>query len=242
MIPLHDDIPAQRRPIMVYTLITANVAIFLYTISLPPGSREAFMYLYGVSPARYTNPDWAQQVGFPGMGPLPFFSYMFLHGGLLHILGNMWMLWIFGDNVEDRMGTPRFIAFYVTSGLAALAAQFLFNFNGQLPLVGASGAVAGVMGAYLFLYPSSRVLTLIPIFIFPFFVELPAFFFLGFWFLLQWLNGVVSVGAPADMGGIAWWAHIGGFIWGFAMYRYFLHPKRGNPDNYVPFKIVRKDR
>jgi membrane associated rhomboid family serine protease len=147
---------------------------------------------------------------------------MFLHGGWMHILGNMWTLWIFGDNVEDRMGPVRFVVFYLLCGLAAGIVHTLTNPNSTLPTVGASGAIAGVMGAYLFLFPKSRIIVLIPIFFFPFFFELPAVTYLGFWALSQVFSGTLALGDARDVGGVAWWAHVGGFITGIALQFFFV--------------------
>jgi hypothetical protein len=143
---------------------------------------------------------------------------MFLHGGFMHLIGNMWSLYIFGDNVEDRLGPARYIAFYLLCGLASGMTHLLFNTHSNIPTIGASGAIAGVMGAYFILYPRSRILTLIPIIFIPWFVEIPAFFFLGIWFVLQFLN---AAGSSGQAGGIAWWAHIGGFVFGVLFLKLF---------------------
>jgi membrane associated rhomboid family serine protease len=153
---------------------------------------------------------------------------MFLHGGWLHVISNMWILYLFGDNVEDRMGHLRFLGFYLLSGLAANLAHFLVNLDSTMPVIGASGAVAGVMAAYLRLFPRARIITLFPVFFIPYFLELPAYFFMAIWFLSQLFSGAASLLAPDAAGGIAWWAHIGGFLVGF-----FLVPvlcgRRGCP-------------
>jgi membrane associated rhomboid family serine protease len=147
---------------------------------------------------------------------------MFLHGGWLHIIGNMWTLYIFGDNVEDRMGTIRFLAFYFICGLAAGLVHFFTNPNSTLPTVGASGAIAGVLGAYFLLFPTARVITLIPLFFLPLFVEIPAITYLGFWILSQIFSGAISLGLPEDVGGVAFWAHVGGFITGALLHWLFV--------------------
>jgi membrane associated rhomboid family serine protease len=144
---------------------------------------------------------------------------MFLHGGFLHILGNMWSLYIFGDNVEDRLGSLRYLFFYLLCGLASGLSHLFINWQSQVPTIGASGAIAGVMGAYLILYPKSRILTLIPIFFIPYFIEVPAFFFLGLWFVIQFVS---ATGSQGQMGGIAWWAHIGGFVFGIIFLKLFI--------------------
>jgi membrane associated rhomboid family serine protease len=153
---------------------------------------------------------------------------MFMHGGWLHFLSNMWTLFIFGDNVEDRMGHGRYILFYLLAGLASGLLQALVAPGSTIPAIGASGAIAGVLGAYFILYPAGRVLTLIPLFIFPWFVEIPAIIYLGFWFVTQLFSGIASLNVPgaASMGGVAWWAHIGGFLFGVFAYRYFLRRMR----------------
>jgi len=224
VIPLKDDIPRVRKPVAVVLIILANLGMQYMVSSLPPYAREAVTRLLGVVPARYIFPDWAAVAGFPPMGALPFFSYMFLHAGWWHVIMNMWMLWIFADNIEDVMGPLRFLVFYVLCGLAALALHMAFNLTESEPIIGASGAVAGVLGAYITLYPRGRVLTLIPILIFPWFVRLPAWLFLGFWFATQVLAGLYeSLGAQAA--GIAWWAHVGGFLAGMALVRLFMRPE-----------------
>jgi hypothetical protein len=153
-----------------------------------------------------------------GQQILSLFTFMFLHGGFLHLIGNMWSLYIFGDNVEDRLGPARYVVFYLLCGLASGLSHMLLNAHSNIPTIGASGAIAGVMGAYFILYPGSRILTLIPIIFIPWFVEIPAFFFLGIWFLLQFIN---AAGSSGQAGGIAWWAHIGGFVFGILFLKLF---------------------
>jgi membrane associated rhomboid family serine protease len=156
----------------------------------------------------------------------PFITSMFLHGGWLHIISNMWTLYIFGDNVEDRMGTMRFVMFYFLCGLAAGIVHILTNLSSTIPTVGASGAIAGVLGAYFLLFPTARVITLIPIFIFPLFVEIPAITYLIIWFISQLFSGVLSLGLPDDVGGIAWWAHVGGFVAGMMLHWVFVKGRK----------------
>ena len=225
MIPLRDDIPRVHFPVAVVLVITANVLLHLFVTSHPPYSREAIYQVLGVVPARYAFPDWAALSGFPAMGVLPFFTYMFLHSGWWHLIMNMWMLWIFADNIEDVMGPGRFLVFYLLCGLAALCTHMFFNMEATAPIIGASGAIAGVMGAYVMLYPRGKVLTFIPIIIIPYIVRLPAWLFLGFWFLTQVFAGLVEgLGAPVQ--GIAWWAHVGGFLAGMLLVRRFMRPER----------------
>jgi membrane associated rhomboid family serine protease len=217
MIPIRDTIPSGNVPILNNTIIGLN--IFFYLIKLAQGTAvNQFIFTYGLVPARYSNPELAAYFSF-GQQALALVSFMFIHGGFWHILGNMWSLYIFGDNVEDRLGHFRYLLFYLLCGWASGLFHLLTNWDSQIPTIGASGAIAGIMGAYLVLYPGSRILTLIPIFFIPYFIEIPAVFFLGIWFILQLLNATSSGAAG---GGIAWWAHIGGFIVGILGLRLFL--------------------
>lgn len=223
MIPIRDTIESKTVPVVNNSLIVLN--IFFYLVQLFQGSDLGqFTYFYGLVPARYTNFEIASYFGF-GHQVFSFVSYMFLHGGFMHILGNMWFLYIFGDNVEDHLGPFRYLAFYILCGIGSGIFYMVFNFRSNIPIVGASGAIAGVMGAYFMLYPGARILTLFPVIIIPFFFEIPAFFFLGFWFILQFLNAAWGM---AEASGIAWWAHIGGFIIGagFLKFSYKL-PQTG---------------
>jgi membrane associated rhomboid family serine protease len=212
MFPLRDNIPSRRLPVATFGIIALNALIFLHELKLGR-HLGTFMAEYAVVPARYTHAEFAQQLSAREQ-ILPFISSMFLHGGWFHLIGNMWALWIFGDNVEDRLGRLRYLGLYLASGVAAAFLHILTNLNSDLPTVGASGAIAGVMGAYFRFYPFARVETLIP----PFFLgptfALPAIVFLGWWFLLQFFNGALSVGAQGSVGGVAWWAHVGGFLFG----------------------------
>ena len=225
MFPVSDTIPHRNPPIMTWLLIIANVLVFLLEITMSPPAVERFFYLFGIVPARFTHPDWAQWVGFPIDSYWPFLTSMFLHGGWLHIIGNMWTLWIFGDNVEDRMGPMRFLFFYLLCGFAAGLVHCLTNPDSTLPTVGASGAIAGVMGAYFFLFPRSRIIVLVPILFFPFFFEVPAVVYLGFWALAQLFSGTLSLASAEYVGGVAWWAHVGGFLTGVVLQFFFV--KRG---------------
>ena len=197
MIPLRDTVPSARVPVVNYALIAANVAVFLYEASL--GHRmEPFIYAHGLVPRDF--------------GLVDLLTSMFLHGGLMHLLGNMLYLYIFGDNVEDRLGHGRFLLFYLLCGGAAGAAQAIANPQSTIPMVGASGAIAGVLGAYFLFFPSARVLTLVPIFIFFQTFEIPAVFFLFGWFVWQLGFGFATIGART--GGVAFFAHVGGFLAG----------------------------
>jgi membrane associated rhomboid family serine protease len=201
MIPLRDVIPSRTFPLFTIIFIVLNCVAFLFELSLGEKGLEPFLYQWAVVPAQFA---W-----------LTVLTSMFLHGGWLHILGNMLYLWIFGDNVEDRLGHVRFAAFYLFCGAAAALAHVYINPGSKIPTIGASGAIAGVMGAYFVLYPRSRVLALVPLFIIWEIVEVPAIFFLGLWFVMQFFAGVGSISdASPDSGGVAFWAHIAGFAAG----------------------------
>jgi len=210
-IPLKDLNPSRTYPFVNITLILANVVVFLYQLSLqvtlPPRAFDAFVASYATVPARF--PAFlAGHLDFE-TAFLPLLTSMFLHSGLLHIIGNMLFLWIFGDNVEDFFGHFPYLVFYIVCGIGAGLVHVLFNMNSRIPAVGASGAISGVMGAYILLYPRARILTLVFIFLLP----IPAVFVLGEWFLGQFLAGVSSLGVRVN-GGVAVWAHIGGFLVG----------------------------
>jgi membrane associated rhomboid family serine protease len=216
MIPLRDTIPARTRPFVTHGIIVLNVLVFLVQLAQGP-QLDRFIYYYGLVPARY----FVSQIGdyfTVGDQVVALFSFMFLHGGFWHLLGNMWTLAIFGDNVEDHLGPLRFAAFYILCGLTSGLAHMLMHRTSGVPTIGASGAIAGVMGAYFILFPRARILTLIPILFIPYFIEIPAYFFLGMWFVLQFLNAAGSGGAA---GGVAWWAHIGGFVFGMLLLKAF---------------------
>jgi membrane associated rhomboid family serine protease len=214
MIPLRDVIPSRTTPVVTISLVVLNALIFLYELTLGDQVNE-FMFSFGLVPAYFS---WLNVV-----------TSMFLHGGFLHAAGNMLYLWIFGDNVEDRMGHGRFLAFYLLCGIAAALAQTITVPNSTVPMVGASGAIAGVMGAYFVLYPHSRIVTLVTLLFFWQIMEVPAVLFLGIWFLMQFLSGVGSIasataGEPA--GGIAFWAHVAGFAAGVLGVMVFRRPER----------------
>ncbi len=211
---------------MTWALIALNTFVFIYQIRLPAPDLERFTFVYGLVPARYSHPGWAAEIGFPRDAYLSFLTSMFLHGSWLHLIANMWSLWIFGDNVEDRMGRLRFLVFYIACGLAAGALHQFTNLNSVVPTVGASGAIAGVLGAYFLLFPHARVLTLVPIFFIPLFFELPAVVFLLIWLAIQVIQAYATGLGPEGTGGVAWWAHIGGFSAGVLLHRLFLAPAR----------------
>jgi membrane associated rhomboid family serine protease len=216
MFPIRDTIPSKNYPVITHSLIAINIICFLIQLSQGPGF-DRFAYIYGLVPARYTIPEIASYFTF-GQQAFAFISFMFLHGSFMHILGNMWFLYIFGDNVEDRLGPFRFLIFYILCGILSGLSHFFLNTHSNLPTIGASGAIAGVMGAYFILHPTAKILTLVPIIIIPFFFEIPAFFFIGIWFIIQFISATATHG---DVSGIAWWAHIGGFIFGIILLKVF---------------------
>jgi membrane associated rhomboid family serine protease len=210
MIPLRDTIPSKSVPIVNYMLVVVNGMVFLYELTLGT-DLPYFINRYGIVPARFFNPQLFS-ADLLGAAVLPLITFMFLHGGWFHFIGNMLYLWIFGDNVEDRLGHFRYLLFYGLCGLASGLVQLFMYPSSQLPIVGASGAIAGVMGGYLLLYPFARVVTLFFFFFFVQIVEIPALFFLGFWFAFQFFSGSLSL--TGEGAGVAWWAHIGGFLCG----------------------------
>lgn len=213
MIPLKDNIPSSRAPVVTVGLIIANILVYLNQMRLPPRAAVQFIYLYGLTPLEISSGDLLIPHPVPLYATL--FTSMFVHGGLFHLGGNMLYLWIFGDNVEDRIGRLKFLIFYLLSGLAGAAAQIWADPVSKIPMVGASGAISGVLGAYLFLFPHARVLTLIPLGFFYRVAEIPALIVLGFWIIVQILNGAMTLGV--QVGGVAWLAHVGGFVAGLMM-------------------------
>lgn len=226
MIPLYDINRRQSFPFVTLLLIVANVLVFFFQLSLGPAVGERFVFYYGMIPARF-------QIALAGgdvtlaQAATPLLTSIFLHGGFMHLLGNMWFLWVFGDNVEDRLGHGRYLVFYLLVGIGAGVVHTLFNWGSPIPAVGASGAISGVLGAYAVLFPGSRVVTLIPLLVFFFMARIPAIVMIGYWFLIQFLSGVASLGPAArDAGGVAWWAHIGGFLLGLGLVFVFRKPRR----------------
>ncbi len=221
MVPLRDNVPTTITPYVTYALIGANIGIFLYQLSLTPQELQGFFQSAAVVPCQLSG-NIVGRCPVPTAQALPewmtLFSSQFLHGGFLHIAGNMLFLWIFGNNVEDRLGHIKFLIFYLACGALAALSQWFFSQNSAIPSLGASGAIAGVMGAYILRYPQAKVLTLIPLGFFITTFELPAIFFLGFWFVQQAFYGIASLQAPSNIGmesgGVAYWAHAGGFVFG----------------------------
>lgn len=221
MLPLRDDNPSKSVPVVTRMLIAFNVMAFFWELSLGP-ALHPFVMNWGLVPLRFAH-------AFAGSEPLgpalaTGLTSMFLHGGWIHLLGNLWFLFIFGDNVEDRVGHVGFLLFYVAGGLVAASSHLVFNFHSPVPTVGASGAIAAVLGAYAILYPRASVLTLVPVFLFFRVISLPALLVLALWFVMQIFIGTLSIGASA--GGVAWWAHIGGFLFGIAIALPLKHPWR----------------
>ena len=231
MLPLKDDQPSYSTPYVNWFLIGLNILIFLFQATLDPRSSKLLAQQFGEVPShlaafvagshRYTLPQVV----------LPFFTSMFLHGGWAHVLGNMWFLYIFGDNVEDYLGHFKYLAFYLMSGLIAMGTQVAIYPHSNVPTIGASGAIAGVLGAYFVLYPRARVLT----WFFVFILYIPAWFVLGEWFVMQFLYGTASLSAAQagrDLGGVAFWAHVGGFVAGMLMIKLFPERSRRSPYAY----------
>lgn len=219
MIPLRDTQPSHHFPVVTVGLIAVNVLAFLYQISLDEFSLNHFVAEYGLVPRRLQLSD--------------FLTNIFLHGGWWHLIGNMWFLWIYGDNIEDILGRGKFLLFYVLCGVAAGLVHVLFNLDSRVPTIGASGAIAGIMGAYLVKFPHSRILTLVPVIIFFTTMEIPAWLILVYWFVLQFFSGVGTIGqSHLNQGGVAWFAHVGGFLAGIVLI-YLLRPQakyRGRQD------------
>jgi membrane associated rhomboid family serine protease len=224
MIPLHDDNPTEITPIVTIALIIACSLVFLYEASLPERAAEAFVLAYGAIPAAlfgYEEVPVETAVGVPVT--LTLLTSMFLHGGWMHLIGNMLYLWIFGNNIEDAMGHVKFIIFYILCGVLAALSHALTDPSSAVPMVGASGAISGVLGAYLLLFPRAQVLVLIPMGMFTRAMYVPAGFVLGFWFVLQLVSGGMSLGRGG--GGVAWFAHVGGFVAGMALIGLFKNPR-----------------
>lgn len=231
MIPIRDDQPRFSTPYVTYFIIALNVVVFLFELAVQmqgPRALNSLVDQFGVVPHHFELAlAGSSRYDIAGQS-LTILTSMFLHGGWLHIIFNMWFLWIFGDNIEDHLGHFLYLVFYLVSGFAASFAHILLNINSNVPSVGASGAIAGVMGAYMVLYPKARVLTLVPLIVFFTFWWLPAWIFLGYWFLLQFLSGTATSIAEtsSQAGGVAFWAHVGGFVAGIVLIK-ILPERRG---------------
>jgi membrane associated rhomboid family serine protease len=231
LIPIRDDTPRYSTPYVAYFIIALNVLVFLFELSVEaqgPRALSSLIHEFGVVPRHFVRALGGTGVSLPGLF-LPIFTSMFLHAGWAHVIGNMWFLWIFGDNIEDHLGHFVFLLFYLASGIAAAVLYILLDSSSNIPTVGASGAIAGVMGGYFMLYPRARVLTWFPPI---FFFYLPAWVMLGYWFVYQFLSGAaMSAAAAQNMGGIAFWAHVGGFVAGIVLIK--LLPERQRRRRYA---------
>jgi membrane associated rhomboid family serine protease len=238
MFPIRDTVRTYSFPVVNWLIIILTAIVFLYEASLNNNAFNRLILNYGLVPARLNLTNPLELILNP-LALLTLVTHIFLHGSWFHFLSNIWTLFIFGDNVEDRLGPGRYLAFFLISGVVAGVLQALVTNQSQMPAIGASGAIAGVLGAYFVLYPRSRVVTLILLIIIPWFVELPAILYLGIWFSTQLIAGVTTFSRTAVMGGVAWWAHIGGFLFGMFFHRFFkpqVHPaiSRNYPDQYPP--------
>ena len=226
MFPVRDNVPRRSLPLVTWGLILANAAVFYLELGWSSdGELASMLDEFGIVPKRALNKSEGV-LAFEPSAWWPFLTSMFLHGGFLHLIGNMWSLWIFGDNVEDRMGSARFLAFYIFCGVIAGFTHSLTNPTSVVPAIGASGAIAGAFGAYFLLFPRARITFVLPILIYPVFFEIPAFFYLLWWFVTQITSGTTALGIADPSGGVAWWAHIGGFIAGALLFPFFLKPKK----------------
>ena len=223
MLPYGQTIPARYPAVAVWTLIAACVLAFLHQTSLPPRVLEVFLFHYALVPARFFGPLAAVAPG----DPMVFLTNMFLHGGWLHLILNMWTLWVFGPAVEDRLGSLRFLGFYLVCGLAASFAHALANPDSVIPALGASGAIAGIIGCYARFFPHARLVMMVPVLFIPLFFEVRAIVFAAIWFAMQAIPGILEFGQQTDSGGIAWWAHIGGFVAGWLLAPLVHRPRRG---------------
>jgi membrane associated rhomboid family serine protease len=218
MVPLNDENPIQITPVVTYVLIVANILIFLYELRLGTPGLQAFLQDFAFIPGQLSESLQGATTGDLIPEPLTLVTSQFLHGSILHVVFNMLYLWIFGNNIEEEMGSSRYLIFYLLCGILASLAQYVFDADSMIPTLGASGAIAGIMGAYIFRFPQARIVTLIPLGFIWFTIRVPAIFFLGFWFLQQAFNSVSSLEAQVNAGGmesgIAYWAHAGGFIFG----------------------------
>src|SRR6266568_2873940 len=231
MFPIRDDQPTFTKPFVNYFIIGLNVVVFLFEqwIGLEsPRAYLAFIYEFGIVPQHVTHALGGAGGFTLAAAFLPILTSMFVHGGWMHIIGNMWFLWIFGDNIEDRLGHFRYLIFYLLCGFAAGFTHIMLNLGSNLPTVGASGAISGVMGAYLLLYPRAKVLTLVVLIVFFTFWWLPSWVFLCYWFLLQFLAGAATIGETGPGGGVAVWAHVGGFVAGLLLIKVFPARTRSN--------------
>jgi len=223
MIPLRDINPRYTTPFVSIAIIALNSLVWLYQVSLGADGGERFIFSLGLVPARIDALLTTHAVNLGG-ALMPLVTSIFLHGGWMHVIGNMWFLWVFGDNIEDRMGHSIYFLFYLACGLGAGLIHTAFNWGSSVPTVGASGAISGVMGAYFVFFPRSKIVTLVPLLVVFFTVQIPAMFFVGYWIVIQFVGGLGSMRTHAQ-GGVAFWAHIGGFAVGFVLAK-LLQPRR----------------
>lgn len=222
MIPIRDTAPCYSRPYVTWGLMFICTALFLVLEFSPDRFHHYVIYIYGMVPNRYTDPGWAVAMGYPVDYYLSFISNLFLHAGWSHLIMNMWFLWIFADNIEDRMGHGRFIVFYLLCGFIATVVQWFYTPQLVVPVVGASGAIAGVLGAYFFLYPYAKIVLWVPILFLPIFIEVPAIAFIGIWVIFQMAKATTAILFYEGASDVALWAHLGGFVAGFLLFQYFL--------------------
>jgi membrane associated rhomboid family serine protease len=225
MFPIRSAVPTRYPPFVTWALIVANCLVFLFEISLTPDELDEFLSRFALIPARYAygDPDLTDYI--------PFVSNMFLHGGWLHLILNMWTLWVFGPTVEDRFGAGRYLLMYLGLGIFASVAHTVFNAGSTVPALGASGAIAGILGCYIRLFPWARLVVVIPILFLPLFFEVPAIVFAGLWFVMQVLQGTIELLMPSAGGGVAWWAHVGGFVAGVIL----ASPLHRSDNRYRPY-------
>ncbi|MDN5315936.1 MAG: hypothetical protein PWR08_60 [Thermoanaerobacterium sp.] len=219
MIPLRDINPSRRKPYITVLIIIINIIIFIFEAILPKNLTETFIQYFGFIPTELTKSILYMSIDYIGINIITIFSSMFIHGSFMHLISNMWALWLFGDNVEDRVGHLKFLIIYLLSGFMAAITHYIFNINSSVVTIGASGAIAGVMGIYFVLYPFAKIRTLFIVLWLPFFINIPAFIYIGFWFISQISNGILTLFGPVYGFGIAWWAHIGGFLFGIFISR-----------------------
>lgn len=230
MIPIRDSISSSVKPYISWILIFICVSIFLFMQIIPLQNQHYILHVYGLVPLKYSDPQWAFEVGLPIDYGLSFLSGLFLHGGWLHLIVNIWFMWIFAKNIEAAMGHGLFLIFYLVCGVIAMLIQWYFDPQLTTPIVGASGAIAGILGAYFFLYPYAKVVIWVPLLFLPIFVEIPAIAFLGFWVILQLQEATTLIMFADTSTGVAWWSHIGGFIAGAILHKLFIFNQLNTAD------------
>ena len=230
MFPLKDNVPSIKKPFVTVMLIAINILVYIFQFLLPEKLNAGLIYNFGFLPTRLSGEIMRWSIS--GYDLIPLISGMFLHSSWLHLLGNMWFMWLFADNVEDRMGHFKFFIFYILSGIAAMLCHYIFNLGSTSPVIGASGAIAGVMGAYFIMFPRAKITTLFLIVVIPIFINIPAVIFLMLWFIMQIYSGAINTLAGGIGGGVAWWAHIGGFICGILLLKLMHTRKDRRPTEY----------